>query len=389
MKSIIGAGLILAAMMQPALAQTKLETFKAEAQAALEDQNIAGAALALVGPEGPIGQMCFGLADKDKGNRINGATAFTLGSTSKIFIGVALAQAVEKGQISLDQPIAHFLDFEIGSKNAHRITFKDLARHRSGIIDRPDHYFSTATYHQGADHPTSLGQYLKDYLAQNGKHFDQRANFAAYGEYNYSNIGSALAAYALEKATGTPFDAQVRSQILTPLGMDHTFWHLSDYQAGGLARPYYDVPLDGFAPNAFYSLASWPDGGLRSSITDLSKFMAMLMNEGELNGNRIISKEGFQPLYADLLAGDQKGYGLFFEKFRLKGPLPERTTFWGHTGGDPGAVSFAVFNKDMQRGVILLMNAEPDDEAINQFFAFTFNLFSLEQDLRSTPSTCE
>ncbi|WP_299346934.1 serine hydrolase, partial [uncultured Maritalea sp.] len=117
MKSIIGAGLILAAMMQPALAQTKLETFKAEAQAALEDQNIAGAALALVGPEGPIGQMCFGLADKDKGNRINGATAFTLGSTSKIFIGVALAQAVEKGQISLDQPIAHFLDFEIGSKN--------------------------------------------------------------------------------------------------------------------------------------------------------------------------------------------------------------------------------------------------------------------------------
>jgi len=388
MKKYILAGVIALSATLPGTASDALQTYKSNVEAALADQAIPGAALALVGPEGAIGQMCFGIADLKTGAAVTEDTAFTLGSTSKMVIGMAIVQAVEKGTIQLDQKIAPLIDFEIGFKNADQITFADLAQHRSGIIDREDVYLSKATYHQGADHPTLLGDYLRAYLSESGEHYHAAANFSKHGEYQYSNIGSALAAYALQKASGKSFDKFTRSGIFEPLGMENTAWHLSDFQPNELARPHYDLDMEAFAPNEFYGLATWPDGGLHSSISDFSKFMAMMINAGELDDTRIVNKANFDLLFAGLNDDNERGYGLFLEKFRLKGSLPDRTTFWGHTGSDPGVVTFAVYNLDWKRGVVLMLNGEPEEEMVNNFLAASFDLFGLENAFRAAPDHC-
>lgn len=267
------------------------------------------------------------------------------------------------------------------------MTFADLAQHRAGINDRPSFYYSANTYYQDDDHPMPLNVYLADYLSPSGTEFDAEANFVASGQYHYSNIGSSLAAYAVSQAVEMPFDQLTEERVFKPLGMKNTHWHLSDFQDGELARPYYDAPITQFKPNRPYSLASWPDGGLRSSVSDLSAFLGMMINEGSFNGETILTAEDFQKLYAGQAEGDEKGYGLFLEKFRLKGPLPVRTTFWGHTGSDPGAVSFAVYNREWKRGVVLLLNGEPEEDVVNEFFAASFYLFGLEDTLKSA-SNC-
>lgn len=382
------AGLVAGCSLQPALADSEFQAFKSEFEHLLVAEDIPGAALALVGPEGTIGEMCFGYADLASGEKVTSETAFTMGSTSKMMIGVSLAQAIARNEISLDQSIADLVDFEIGTPNGQDLSFYALARHRAGIHDYPSAYFSTLTYHQNEDHPTPLDIYLADYLSPGGAHYDQRDNFVRPGGYHYSNIGAALAAYALSQAVEAPFDKLSQDRIFTPLGMRNTHWHLRDYPTGGLARPYYDVPLVGFEPNEHYALASWPDGGLRSSISDFSTFIAMMINEGRFKDATLLPATDFQALYADLMDNDEKGYGLFVEKFRFKGPLPERATFWGHTGSDPGAVTFAVYNRDWKRGVVLLLNREPDDDMINPILASTFHLFGLEDSLKSN-GNCE
>lgn len=384
----IMAGMLLSSSLTPAWADDEFSALKSEFENMLVSQEIPGAAMALVGPEGAIGKLCFGYADLEAAQKVTGETAFTLGSTSKMLIGVSMMQAAARGELQIDQKIADYVNFNIGAPNGENMTFADLAQHRAGINDRESFYYSTNTYHQDEDHPMPLDVYLADYLSPNGPQFDAAANFVQPGQYHYSNIGSSLAAYAVSQATKMPYDQLTEERVFKPLGMKNTHWHLSDFQDGELARPYYDAPLAGFNPNRPYSLASWPDGGLRSSISDLSAFLGMMINEGSFNGETILDAEHFQQLYAGLTEGDEKGYGLFLEKFRLKGPLPERTTFWGHTGGDPGAVTFAIYNRDWKRGVVLLLNGEPEEDMVNEFFAASFYLFGLEDTLK-TASNCD
>lgn len=379
----IMASILLSSSLTPAWADDGLSSLKSEFENMLVAQEIPGAAMALVGPEGAIGKLCFGYADLEAAQKVIGETAFTLGSTSKMLIGVSMMQAAERGELKLDQHIADFIEFEIGAENGASMSFADLAQHHAGINDRSSFYNSTHTCHQDGDHPTALDNYLADYLSPGGAQFDPKANFVEPGQYHYSNIGSALAAYAVAKATNVPFDQLTEERFFKPLGMKNTHWHLRDFQAGELARPYYDAPLPDFMPNRPYSLATWPDGGLRSSISDFSTFMAMMINEGSFDGETLLDTKDFQQLYAGQIEGEEKTYGLFLEKFRLKGPLPERTSFWGHTGSDPGAVSFAIYNRDWKRGVVLLLNGEPDDDMANAFFAASFHLFELEDALKS------
>ncbi len=141
-------------------------------------------------------------------------TLFRIGSTSKLFTWLAVMQLVEAGTLDLDADIRTYLDFELNSRlvsgagaDPGIITLTHLMTHTAGFEDYPDNLFRLdATQH------LSLAEYVR-------RHQPQRL-YPAGSITAYSNYGSALAGYIVERVSGQSFEDYVRRHIFEPLGMD-------------------------------------------------------------------------------------------------------------------------------------------------------------------------
>lgn len=173
----------------------------------------------------------------------------------------------------------------------------------------------------------------------------------------YSNIAAALAGYIVELAVGQTLDAYTQQRIFRPLGMTHTGWFLSQIAPGAHATLY--VGQDGFSiPIQQYGLVTYPDGGVRTSVSDLSRFFGALLSGGELEGARILDAAStaemlrFQYTKANkprnvVLA--EKNSGIFWStKFDV--------TYIGHGGSDPGLSTEMLSTLDKDMAIILMVN---------------------------------
>lgn len=301
----------------------------------------------------------YGFADRDRAVPFTPDTVMNIGSISKTFTGAAMMRAVEEGRLSLDTDINTWLPFKV--VNPHRpdavITLRHLATHTSGIVDRLAVY--RTTYHFDAAAPPPLGDFLDGYLVPGGKHYAP-GNFldAAPGEQRaYSNIGAALAGYIVERAVGQPLEAYAAAHVFEPLAMKSTTWslpaadrarHSTLYMSdGGLAVP---IPL--------YTGTTYPDGGVRTSVADLSRFFAAMLGDGAYDGARILQRPSVEEMRRfqftpsrkpQNVALDEKNSGLFWAtKFNV--------TRVGHGGSDPGIKTEMLASLDGDVGVILFSN---------------------------------
>jgi CubicO group peptidase (beta-lactamase class C family) len=125
--------------------------------------------------------------------------------------------------------------------------------------------------------------------------------------YQYSNAGINTAARIIEVVTGTKYEEFMQSKLFGPLGLiDTTFWP-NDEQISRLAKSYRPDSskknLEEFPLGQLLSPLSdrnrrfpMPAGGLFSTARDTAIFCQMLLNEGELNGQRYLSKVSFEEL---------------------------------------------------------------------------------------------
>ncbi|NJL15364.1 MAG: serine hydrolase [Microscillaceae bacterium] len=148
-----------------------------------------------------------GFRDKSMTIKYDSLTIQSVGSVSKVIIGLALMKAYELGFVNLDTDINEYLNFKVlnpNLKNNQQITLRHLATHTSGIKDNEKFYIQA--YTKGLKSPLSLEEFLLSYLDKNGKRFSTRnfGNYPAGDEYNYSNIGAALAAYVIECTSKIP-----------------------------------------------------------------------------------------------------------------------------------------------------------------------------------------
>src|SRR5262249_60116396 len=95
-----------------------------------------------------------------------------------------------------------------------------------------------------------------------------------------ANVGSVLVAAAAEAIADTPFEQLTRDRIFAPLGMTETAWKLADIDPAHLAVPY-DHGAAGWIPYGQYGEVDWPDGELRSSVRELSRFLNMFIARGQ------------------------------------------------------------------------------------------------------------
>jgi len=317
----------------------------------------------------------YGWADISGRRRMDPVrTIQNIGSISKTITATAVMQQVERNRIGLDDDVNRLLPFPVRHP-AHPdvpITPRLLLTHRSGIVDGEAYMASYAC----GDPTTALGDWLRDYLAPDGRFFRADGNFGDRPgtTWKYSNIGFGLLGHLVERTSGLPFPAYTRQHIFEPLGLRNTGWlwadidpatHAVNYEPiteatrqdlegfrrlGFATKPPERHPtLGDFQPLCGYNFVTYPDGGLRISATGLARFL--LANMG--TGDPILRSATLATIRTPLSgAGGAEGQGLAWHSARREGEAIR----WGHNGADPGVRTNMWFRPSDGVGAIVFVN---------------------------------
>jgi len=192
---------------------------------------------------------------------------FEIGSISKVFTALLLAEAVEEGRAKLDDPIRKFLPKSVAlSSAAAAITLEQLATHTSGLPSLPDNFRPIEPMDPYANYTVDqLHAYLARYQPE--KPGPQPAS--------YSNVGFGLLGHLLEHLFGSSYADLVATRITGPLGMRDTAIDLTAEQTTRFAQPH-----SGGVTVRPWRLPTLPGAGaLRSTASDMARFAEGLLSK--------------------------------------------------------------------------------------------------------------
>lgn len=326
-----------------------------------------GFAVAVVRPDGVVYERGFGYANKARHVPYTPATVQEVASVSKTLIGVALLQAVAAGKLRLDQPVNELLPFPVVNPYfpTQPITLRHLATMTAGLTD-DQAFYSKRAYVKGDTSSLSNEEYLRRTLTPRGQWYS-RKRFLPHAPgtyYAYSNESAALAALAIERATGQRYSVYTHQHILQPLGMTDSGWSRSAVKASQLAT-LYDRQGRPVAP---YYTVTYPDGGLLTSTHSLARYLLSIMNPSVPGAplkvaerDSLLRRQFSPPHLPQHLDASEPNQGLFWV-YRRNGTV-------GHTGGDTGSSSFLFFDPTTQVGKIFVTNTDLHERTATEFKA--------------------
>jgi CubicO group peptidase (beta-lactamase class C family) len=200
---------------------------------------------------------------RTKGKRPDDDTVYEIGSVSKVFTGILVADAVVRGRVRLDQPVQELLpeDVKMPAWQDRPITIADLATHRSGLPKISSNMPVLKTDNPYADYTSKLAY---EFLTE---HKLRRPPGA---KYEYSNFGMALVGHLISENAELRYDDLLQQRIAEPLGMKSTRVGLSPSMMQRLATPHSAVGEE----TSTWEFADMPGaGGIRSSTKDMLRFV--------------------------------------------------------------------------------------------------------------------
>ncbi|HEU4651788.1 MAG TPA: serine hydrolase, partial [Croceibacterium sp.] len=202
------------------------------------------------------------------GTAFDGDTVFEIGSISKVFTALILADMVNKGEVSLDDPAEKYLpaDARMPGRNGRKITLADLSTHSSSLPRLPDNMPYADAGDPYADYTEAL---LLAFLAK----YELPRDIGEKVEY--SNLGVGLLGYLLGRAAGSDYETLLRERITGPLGMTDTVIALSPDQQARFATPR-DEYIRPTKPWHLPALAG--AGAIRSTANDMLKLAAAALD---------------------------------------------------------------------------------------------------------------
>ena len=276
----------------------------------------------------------YGLADVEHQIPCETNTNFRLASVTKQFTAMAVLMLADRKKLSLDENLLDF--FPEFPEYGRRITVRQLLTHTSGMIDYED------VIPKGTEMPVLDRDVLRLLMQQDKTYFPPGA------KYRYSNSAFAVLAQIVELQSGQPFAQFLKRNIFAPLGMDHT---LAYEQGISLIpnRAYGYSPTDDGWKRTDQSLTSsvLGDGGIYSSVTDLSKWDRALY-EGRLVSPKLL-KLAFTPAVETDHPGVGYGFGWFIGKYRGLKEI-------GHSGNSIGFTTRIARFPEKKFSVIVLTN---------------------------------
>lgn len=279
-------------------------------------------------------------------------TKFNLGSMNKMFTATAVMQLVERGLVSLPDPISKYVDESwLPREMTDAITVHHLLTHTSGLGS----YFNDTYWNSSRELYRALDDYKP--LVRG-----EELAFEPGSAYRYSNTGMFLLGVVIESATGQDYFDYVREHIYEVAGMRHSDSYEMDDPVENLAIGYDRAQQSeyGFENNLYkHVIKGGPAGGGFSTVGDLHRFAVALVS-GEL-----VSRESTESMWTDH-SGDGYGYGFGIQE-AANGKVV------GHGGGFPGINSNLDIMLDRGYIVAVMSNygqaASPVARSIAQMIA--------------------
>lgn len=287
----------------------------------------------------------FGVKDLDTQAEVDGDTVFRIASVSKVFVAVAVQQLLEQQQVQLDTDIAQYLpDFAPLKQITFPITLRHLLTHTAGFEDK--FYGDSARSQQDV-------QTLEAHLAR----ALPRQIHKPGDIIRYSNYGNALAALVVEKVAGVAFYDYVSQYILKPTGMVNSGFILTPELEAKLATGYRNNGGE-MQARPYTWVHRYPPTSMLTTGNDMARFMAMLLNDGEGEYGRVLSKFSVQQMFSTQFSHDQDipGMTLGWMEFQRYG---NKALF--HDGGTPGFVAELVIIPEENAGYFIAANQKNSD----------------------------
>jgi CubicO group peptidase (beta-lactamase class C family) len=283
----------------------------------LADADAFGGVVLLAREGRPFLLRAYGQANRDFHVPNDPATRFNVGSVTKVFTAVAVLQLVERGRLSLDEPLGRFVPDVPDADSARRITVRHLLSHTSGL---GDHVNAMArdpfrTRYRSVDRMVELVRGVPP-VSEPG------------ARWRYSNSGFLLLGRVIERAAGGDYYEHVRANVLRPAEMNDTDFYELDRVNGPLAVGYQKEFHGGrrlWRNNQFdLFVRGGPEGGAYSTAGDLLRF------DRALRGGRLLGPQMLALALAAQTHPDAPQYGLGFE-------VEEGGRIVGHGGSFVGA----------------------------------------------------
>jgi serine-type D-Ala-D-Ala carboxypeptidase/endopeptidase len=282
----------------------------------------------------------FGRIAADRDERPTADTLYEIGSITKVFTGLLLADAVERKKVSLDDPVQKYLpdDVVLRTVGGTPITLVDLSTHFSGLPRMPDNFAPADPNNPYADYNEQrMFAFLKSH----------EPTRAPGEEMEYSNLAVGLLGHLLARHAKSTYPRLVEERILQPLNMKRTRIALSDDDKASLA-PGHNV--DG-TPVANWDLDALAGAGaLRSTVNDMLSFLAAQLDPASTRLEAAI-RASHEPRRA---AGGMPG------QVALGWMIAGDGQTWWHNGGTGGYHSYAAFDPKENRAVVVLCNTSSD-----------------------------
>ena len=350
-----------------------------------KNSDLPGFAVCIIGYGKVIFQQGFGYSDKLSKKPYTIHSIQNIGSVSKTFTGLAVVKAISDGYLSLDDEINEILPFSVINPHFPEtpILVRHLLNHTSSIQDGKKYGKSYISAFEKDDRLNVHGgfsefifrheemsneQFLVKILTKKGEWYSKK-NFikSKPGETNgYSNLNAALAGVIVEEATGIPFKEYVQENILGPIAMESSGWDFENIDMKQHATLYF--PAGGVVP--WYSLITYPDGGLKSTISDIASYLIEMIKAYE--GSSVFLSAEYARM---LLPGDDDNDRAFWG-------MGTKSRNIGHSGSDPGVQVDMQFNADSKIGRIIFCNTNAED---NEQLAAQYN--GIHEILREFEST--
>lgn len=329
-----------------------LQPLKAFISQEVKQKKLPALSIALVDDQRILWQQGFGYQNQKAKTPATAETVYRVGSVSKLFTDIAVMQLVEKGELDLDAPITKYLpDFK--PKNPwpkEQITLRQMMAHHSGLIREPPvgNYFDPTN-------PT-----LK---AMVESLYPTRLVYKPRTKQKYSNAAIATVGYVLEKTQKTPFPKYLQQKVLQPLGMTHSAFEPTAKVKKHLAQAVMWTYHGREFPAPTFELGMAPAGSMYSTVTDLSRFLSALFNEGKGIHGQILKKETLEmmwtPQFADKDAEEGFGIGFHISKHQGKRKI-------GHGGAIYGFATQLSALPEEKLGVIVVTSRDVANSAMRR-----------------------
>lgn len=255
---------------------------------ALRQADIAGAVIAVVKDGEVLLQKGYGYADVAKRAPMDPErTILRVGSISKLFTWTAVMQLVEQGKLDLDRDVNGYLDFDVPAAFGKPITLRHLMTHTAGFEERNKQYRIASSAQR-----SPLGAYLHAVPVPE--------RIYAPGEVPaYSNYGTMLGGYIVERVAGEPFMDYIERHILAPLAMERSTFRrqLSERLRTDLATNYRRASGEPLPPYDEVPEGA-PNGDLTSTAADMSRFMLAHLQQGRHAGHSLLQPDTLQAMHA-------------------------------------------------------------------------------------------